>query len=76
MTGVQTCALPICGILTHGIPALHHAIAGITERVGGAFGWLLPPLLDGLSGIVAGVLALLVVSAGQRLWSRRAAQPA
>ncbi len=64
------------GILTHGIPALHHAIAGITERVGGAFAWLLPPLLDGLSGIVAGALALLVVSAGQRLWSRRAAQPA
>ena len=44
------------GILTHGIPALHHALQGV------------PTLLaDGASGIVAGALVLLAVEAWKRL---------
>ena len=69
------------GILTHGIPALHHAIEGLAERVGsqpgvgGFFKAVAPTLLDGVAGIVAGALALLVVTAAQRTW-RSARAPA
>ena len=55
------------GILTHGITPLHHAIEGMAQRVGGALGAVLPTLLDGVSGIVAGAAAVLVVTLFQRL---------
>jgi uncharacterized protein len=67
------------GILTHGLPALHHAIEALAQRIGtlpGAGGFLkaiAPTLLDGVAGIVAGALALLLVMAGQRTW--RAVRP-
>jgi predicted DNA repair protein MutK len=57
------------GIVVHGIPALHHAIVHLTA--GGA-AWVqavAPTLLEGLSGVVAGALALAVVSAVQRVRS-------
>ena len=62
------------GILTHGIAPLHHAIEGVAQRVGGTFGAVLPTLLDGVSGIVAGGVAVLAVALFQRL--RRGAVPA
>jgi predicted DNA repair protein MutK len=46
------------GILTHGIPPLHHAI----EHASGAGTWFAPlvtALLNGLCGLVAGGIALL-----------------
>jgi predicted DNA repair protein MutK len=56
------------GILTHGIPALHHLIedlahgaAGIVG-VGGVLAALLPTVLDGVTGIIAGALALIGVT--------------
>ena len=49
------------GILTHGIPPLHHAIEQLAQGVGGVGQVLLPTLLDGLAGIVAGGLVLAVV---------------
>ncbi|MGU7624674.1 DUF808 family protein, partial [Klebsiella aerogenes] len=49
------------GILTHGIPALHHAIAHQAEAVGGVAGVLLPFLADALTGVVAGAITLAVV---------------
>ena len=55
------------GILTHGIPPLHHAIEGLAQRVGGTLGTIVPTLLDGLSGIVAGAAAVLAVTLFQRL---------
>jgi predicted DNA repair protein MutK len=53
------------GILTHGIPPLHHAIeaagdaAGTVAGIGVVLKVLTPTLLDMLAGIVAGALALL-----------------
>lgn len=55
------------GIVTHGIPWLHHAIVHAQEVVkasGSAIAWMAPltgPLLDGLCGLIAGTLVLLMV---------------
>lgn len=52
------------GILSHGIPALHHGIEHLAQgvasvpAVGGVLAVLLPTLLDALVGIVAGALVL------------------
>ncbi len=54
------------GIITHGIPFLHHSIehvAEILKHVGGVGAFLaaiVPSLLDGLCGIIAGTAALLL----------------
>ena len=62
------------GILTHGVPAVHHAIAAIADRAGGlaAIGGFLkavtPTLMDGLAGMLAGALALLLTTLVQRTW--------
>ncbi|MBL8301169.1 MAG: DUF808 domain-containing protein [Ideonella sp.] len=49
------------GILTHGIPALHHAIEHLASQVGEVGKVVLPTLLDGVVGILAGAAALVVV---------------
>jgi hypothetical protein len=60
------------GILTHGIPAAHHAIeaaAGMTASVpgiGAMLGFLTPSVLDMLAGILAGALVLAGVSLARR----------
>ena len=46
------------GILTHGITPLHHAIESLAQSAPGVLGAVLPTLLDGLVGIVAGALVL------------------
>lgn len=57
------------GILTHGIPAVHHAIdyaadiAGTAVVAGSALKFLIPVLLDAVTGIFAGALTLLGVTA-------------
>ncbi len=67
------------GILTHGIPALHHGIEGLAAQIGGLAGIggalkaVAPTLMDGLVGIVAGALVLLLVTGAQRSW--RAVRP-
>jgi len=64
------------GILTHGIPALHHAIEGLAHGagevpgLGGLLRALTPPLADAVVGILAGAVTLLVVLAGQRVLRR------
>jgi uncharacterized protein len=55
------------GILTHGVPALHHAIETAAEAVaawpaGPLLAALTPGVLDALVGVIAGALVLLVVS--------------
>jgi predicted DNA repair protein MutK len=64
------------GILTHNIPAVHHAIEAAAEALadgGGAFAASLAPhVLDGLAGLVAGFLALLVVTGVQKLRGKSA----
>lgn len=63
------------GIIAHGIPVFHHWIDHRAEQAGGipAFGQLfeavLPTLLNGLLGIVAGVIVLVIISLGQKIWT-------
>ncbi len=65
------------GILTHGVPGAHAWIERLTHGVGAAAAsmpwagagleFVTPLLADALAGIVAGLLALAVVSTGKRL---------
>jgi len=55
------------GILTHGVPAVHHWIEGVTASAGGA-GFIVPMLLNAVAGIVAGGVVLLGVMAVAKLW--------
>jgi len=59
------------GILTHGIPALHHAIEAVAHKVGGVLEALVPTLLDAVTGLVAGAITLGVVMLAQRLLALR-----
>ena len=45
------------GILTHGVPVVHHWIEGVTASAGGA-GFIVPMLLNAVAGIVAGAVVL------------------
>jgi uncharacterized protein len=60
------------GILTHGLPWLHHPIEALAQRAGElpALGAVLqaltPSLLNALAGVLAGALVLLVVSGVSR----------
>jgi predicted DNA repair protein MutK len=61
------------GILTHGIPPVHHFIHGLAHGAGGVFGAVLPSLLDGVFGVLAGAVVLAVVSGVKRLLPKRQA---
>jgi hypothetical protein len=54
------------GILVHGIPALHHGLEHLAHGFSGAFGALLPMLVNGLVGVLAGAAAVLAVTRFQR----------
>ena len=71
---VGTAAMFLVGgaILTHGIPVVHHWIEHIATTIDNGFmQWLLPTLLNGLFGVAAGVLALMIFVPAQRLFARR-----
>jgi predicted DNA repair protein MutK len=55
------------GIITHGIPPLHHAIAGAAHAVGQPFAVAIPAVLNGVSGLIAGTIVLLVFTGIQKL---------
>lgn len=55
------------GILTHGLPPVHHALAQWSERLGAAVQPMLAMALDGIFGILAGAIVLLGVMGFQRL---------
>ncbi len=46
------------GILTHGVPVVHHWIESVTASAGGA-GFIVPTLLNAVAGIVAGAVVLV-----------------
>ena len=73
LTIVGTAAMFLVGggILTHGVPALHHAIEAAAQAVGGILGALVPTLLDALTGVIAGALTLVVVTLAQKVWGLR-----
>ena len=78
LTIVGTAAMFLVGggILTHGVPALHHAIEAAAQAVGGILGALVPTLLDALTGVIAGALTLVVVTLAQKIWALRKKQTA
>ncbi|UVK89992.1 DUF808 domain-containing protein [Pseudomonas sp. B21-051] len=55
------------GILTHGIPLVHHWIESVGAAAGSA-GFAVPVLLNGVAGIIAGGVVLLAVSLVGKLW--------
>ncbi|WP_438008953.1 DUF808 domain-containing protein [Sorangium sp. So ce321] len=58
------------GILTHGIPWLHHHIEGMTDGAGPVIGAVVPSLADAVVGVVAGAVLLGVVTAVKRALGR------
>jgi uncharacterized protein len=58
------------GILVHGIPPLAHFVH---ELEGQVLGFLLPMLVNGLTGVLAGAVILGVLSVGKRVTSRPSA---
>lgn len=62
------------GILTHGIPPVHHFIehlaagAGAVPGIGGLLAWLISTLLDAFFGILAGAAVLGAITVGGRLF--------
>ena len=59
------------GILTHGIPALHHAIEGLSAAAGSVLGAVTPLLADAVVGLITGALVLAVVTLAKKMFSRR-----
>ncbi|MBC3363849.1 DUF808 domain-containing protein [Pseudomonas sp. SWRI154] len=55
------------GILTHGVPVVHHWIEGVAASAGGA-GFIVPMLLNAVAGIVAGAVVLAGVMAVGKVW--------
>ncbi|EJM50227.1 DUF808 domain-containing protein [Pseudomonas sp. GM48] len=55
------------GILTHGVPAVHHWIESVGAAAGGG-GFIVPVLLNGVAGIVAGAAVLVGVMAVSKIW--------
>ena len=55
------------GILTHGVPVVHHWIESVSQSIGGIT-WLMPTLLNAIVGIIAGAVVLAVVSVASKLW--------
>jgi len=69
------------GILVHGLPFLHPFLEPLLARAGALPGlgtvasWLATPVLNIAAGVLAGALALAVVSIVRALWPKRAARP-
>jgi len=55
------------GILTHGVPVVHHWIETVSQN-SGALVWLMPTLLNAVAGIIAGAVVLAVVSVVGKVW--------
>jgi predicted DNA repair protein MutK len=64
------------GILTHGIPPLDQLIASAATATPAAAAWLVAPLLNGAVGVVAGGIAVLLVTGLRRLIGRITSQAA
>ncbi|MFW0759206.1 DUF808 domain-containing protein [Pseudomonas sp. H11T01] len=55
------------GILTHGVPAVHHWIESVSQSTGG-FSLIVPTLLNAVAGIIAGAVVLMGVMAVGEVW--------
>ena len=55
------------GILVHGLPFLHHLVEAITHGLGAVSRFLVPMLINGAVGLVAGAIVLAGVTGFQRI---------
>lgn len=62
------------GILLHGVPAAAHWVESLLQDTGGALASIGSLLADGLAGVIAGVVVLVVVTAARRLRGPQAAR--
>ncbi len=60
------------GILTHGIPAIHHWIEAFAKGLGSPLSAIAPTLLDGVVGMIAGAIVLAVVLVVKKMLPARA----
>lgn len=58
------------GILVHGWPALHHFIDGLTQGPVGFIATVIGAVAEGLVGVLAGALALIIATVGAKLLKR------
>ncbi|AOA05822.1 MULTISPECIES: DUF808 domain-containing protein [Pseudomonas] len=59
------------GILTHGVPPLHHWVEGVAQDSAqwlGVVSAIVPTLLNAVAGIIAGAVVLAVVSVASKVW--------
>lgn len=59
------------GILTHGVPVLHHWVEGVAQNSAqwlGAASMVVPTLLNAVAGIIAGAVVLAVVAVVSKVW--------
>ena len=73
---VGTIAMFLVGgaILTHGIPAAHHFISDVARGLNNGFlSAIMPTLLDGLFGILAGIAVLIIVNTAKLLFIKKKA---
>jgi uncharacterized protein len=70
---VGTAAMFLVGgsIISHGIPALHHAVESMTASIGGILGTVVSTLADGVVGIAVGAAVLVLVTLAQRIFSKK-----
>ena len=73
LTVIGTAAMFLVGggILTHGVPVVHHWIEGVAQNTTpwlGAVSVIVPALLNAVAGIVAGAVVLAVVSVASKIW--------
>ena len=61
------------GIITHGVPALHHWIEKVASTSGSVGNFMLPLLFDAAIGVALGALIVAVVMGVQKVWPKRAA---
>lgn len=70
------------GILTHGIAPLHHLIEEVAQKTeaipvaGKVLVSLTPTLLDAITGVIAGALALVLVTVASRILGAMKSKPA
>jgi len=55
------------GILRHGLTFLHPLEEALVHRTGPSLGWSLPPLMDGLVGVLAGAVLLGLIAVYTRV---------
>jgi predicted DNA repair protein MutK len=64
------------GILTHGIPALHHFVEELVHGRGGFIRTIVPMLIDAVVGIIAGAIVLAVYTGVKKVLPKKNAATA